>query len=144
MAEPDVARFEAVLTSRGRELLDRIATEAPGPETALRIGASLRGLYPTELVIEALALASAPISWAMLRSWWRVRRAADDRRIKELRRDRSGDERDSHPSGDDVLYVATPSLRDGDGPGLRGTGNLGVRVGRNSQNPGGGGSPCPS
>jgi hypothetical protein len=68
MAEPDVARFEALLTSRGRELLDRIATEAPGPDTALRIGASLRGLYPTELVIEALALASAPISWAMLRS----------------------------------------------------------------------------
>jgi len=30
MAEPDVARFEALLTSRGRELLDRIATEAPG------------------------------------------------------------------------------------------------------------------
>lgn len=29
MAEPDVARFEALLTSRGRELLDRIATEAP-------------------------------------------------------------------------------------------------------------------
>ena len=26
----------------------------------------------------------------------------------------------------------------------RGTGNLGVQVGRNSQNPGGGGSPCPS
>jgi len=53
--EPDVARFEALLTSRGRELLDLIATEAPGPDTALRIGASLRGLYPTELVIEALA-----------------------------------------------------------------------------------------
>src|SRR5580693_4516968 len=35
MAEPDVARFEALLTSRGRELLDRIATEAPGPDTAL-------------------------------------------------------------------------------------------------------------
>jgi hypothetical protein len=87
MAEPDVARFEALLTSRGRELLDRIATEAPGPDTALRIGASLRGLYPTELVIEALALASAPISWAMLRSWWRVRRAADDRRrAKTFRR----------------------------------------------------------
>jgi hypothetical protein len=30
MAEPDLARFEALLTSRGRELLDRIATEAPG------------------------------------------------------------------------------------------------------------------
>jgi hypothetical protein len=30
MAEPDVARFEALLTSRGRELLDRIATEAIG------------------------------------------------------------------------------------------------------------------
>jgi hypothetical protein len=48
MAEPDVARFEALLTSRGRELLNRIATEAPGPDTALRIGASLRGLYPTD------------------------------------------------------------------------------------------------
>ena len=55
MAEPDVARFEALLTSQGRELLDRIASEAPGPDTALRIGASLRGLYPAELVIEALA-----------------------------------------------------------------------------------------
>ena len=34
---------------------DRWDDEAPGPDTALRIGASLRGLYPTELVIEALA-----------------------------------------------------------------------------------------
>ena len=30
MAEPDVARFEVLLTSRGHELLDRIATESPG------------------------------------------------------------------------------------------------------------------
>jgi SAM-dependent methyltransferase len=55
MAEPDVARFEALLTSRGRELLDLIAQEAPDQGTALRIGAALRDRYPADLVVAALA-----------------------------------------------------------------------------------------
>ena len=48
MSEPDMARFEARLTSRGRELLDRIATETPGPDTALRIGASATPLHASD------------------------------------------------------------------------------------------------
>ncbi|KLL12249.1 SAM-dependent methyltransferase [Protofrankia sp. BMG5.30] len=59
-------RFEALLTSAGSELLDRLASgagggagtggagAAVGPRQALRLGTRLRAEYPTDLVVEAL------------------------------------------------------------------------------------------
>ncbi|WP_250284432.1 MULTISPECIES: THUMP-like domain-containing protein [unclassified Frankia] len=64
-----MARFEALLTSSGSELLDRLASEAgagggigggggargtAGPRQALRLGTRLRVDYPTDLVVDAL------------------------------------------------------------------------------------------
>ena len=44
-----------LLSAAGRELLDRLAGEAAGPDRALALPASLRGEYPAELVAAALA-----------------------------------------------------------------------------------------
>ncbi len=55
-----MGRFEALLTSAGSELLDRLASGArgtkgaAGPQQALRLGTQLRADYPTDLVVEAL------------------------------------------------------------------------------------------
>ncbi len=45
---------EALLSRRGRELLDRIAGEQVGPDRALELARSLRERYPPELVAAAL------------------------------------------------------------------------------------------
>ena len=57
MAEPAeaVARLEALLSPRGRELLDRLRREAVTPQTALAVSTRLRAEYPAELVGDALA-----------------------------------------------------------------------------------------
>ncbi|NMI00497.1 class I SAM-dependent methyltransferase [Pseudonocardia acidicola] len=55
MAEPSVERFEALLAPDTADLLDQLAAESAGPDTALRLGAALRARYPTEVVVEALA-----------------------------------------------------------------------------------------
>jgi SAM-dependent methyltransferase len=49
------ARLEALLSPRGRELLDRLKRETVTPRTALRVGVRLRAEYPAELVRDALA-----------------------------------------------------------------------------------------
>jgi SAM-dependent methyltransferase len=48
-------RFEALLSPRGRELLDELAGQAVTPETALRVASALRAQYPPDLVSDALA-----------------------------------------------------------------------------------------
>jgi SAM-dependent methyltransferase len=65
MAEASAERFEALLTSPGRELLDQLAAAAvpgdavPGDavpaDTPLRLGTALRARYPADLVVAALA-----------------------------------------------------------------------------------------
>ncbi len=50
-----VARLEALLSPRGRELLDRLGREAVTPDTALQVGVRLRAEYPAGLVRDALA-----------------------------------------------------------------------------------------
>lgn len=50
-----VARFEALLSAPGRELLDRLATEHVTAGSALRINSALRREYPGELIASALA-----------------------------------------------------------------------------------------
>ena len=51
----DTARLEALLSPRGRELLDRLKQEAVTPDTAMRVSMRLRVEYPAELVRDALA-----------------------------------------------------------------------------------------
>ncbi len=48
-------RLEALLSPRGRELLDRLKREPVTPDTALRLSVRLRAEYPAELVRDALA-----------------------------------------------------------------------------------------
>ncbi len=54
-AREAVARLEALLSPRGRELLDRLGEEAVTPDTALRVAVRLRAEYPAEMVRDALA-----------------------------------------------------------------------------------------
>jgi SAM-dependent methyltransferase len=49
-----VARFAALLTPEGQELLGRLR-EAGGSATDLRLGTDLRAAYPVDLVVDALA-----------------------------------------------------------------------------------------
>ncbi len=51
----NVEQFEALLTPQGRELLDRLATEAGSSQSALQLGTILRAEYPTELVVAAIS-----------------------------------------------------------------------------------------
>jgi SAM-dependent methyltransferase len=57
VAEPAeaVARLDALLSPRGRELLDRLRREAVTPQTVLAVSTRLRAEYPAELVGDALA-----------------------------------------------------------------------------------------
>ena len=50
-----VARFELLLSTPGRELLDQLAHEAVTPDTALRLDTTLRRRYPAGLVADAMA-----------------------------------------------------------------------------------------
>jgi hypothetical protein len=50
-----LARFDALLSPRGRELLARLEDEDVTPQTALRVATVLRAEYPAELVRDALA-----------------------------------------------------------------------------------------
>jgi hypothetical protein len=50
-----VARFEALLSPRGRELLGRLARETVTPDTVLPLGQQLRAEFPAQLVRDALA-----------------------------------------------------------------------------------------
>jgi SAM-dependent methyltransferase len=50
----DVRRFEALSTSQGRELLERLDREAVIEDPALRLGTALRVDYPADLVAAAL------------------------------------------------------------------------------------------
>jgi SAM-dependent methyltransferase len=56
MGEPAdaMARFAALLTPEGQELLDRLR-QAGGSATDLRLGTELRARYPVDLVVAALA-----------------------------------------------------------------------------------------
>ncbi len=51
----NVKQFEALLTPQGRELLDRLATEAGNSQSTLQLGTALRAEYPTELVVAAIS-----------------------------------------------------------------------------------------
>ena len=53
-AAASLARFEALLSPQGHELLVRLDREAVTPATALRAGSALRAEYPAELVADAL------------------------------------------------------------------------------------------
>jgi THUMP domain-like/RNA cap guanine-N2 methyltransferase len=57
MSDPGdaLARFEALLSARGSELLDRLAGEDVSPGTELRLATQLRAEYPASLVSDALA-----------------------------------------------------------------------------------------
>jgi SAM-dependent methyltransferase len=48
-------RFEALLSPRGRELLERLDRQPVTPATALRAASALRARYPADLVADALA-----------------------------------------------------------------------------------------
>ncbi len=48
-----VARFEALLSQAGQELLAALRDEPAGPDAALRLGARLRARYPAALVADA-------------------------------------------------------------------------------------------
>src|SRR5260221_327160 len=52
--EVELALTAALLTGRGRELLDRLAGEQVGPDRALELARSLRERYPPGLVAAAL------------------------------------------------------------------------------------------
>src|SRR5260221_4171799 len=52
--EVELALTAALLTDRGRELLDRLAGEQVGPDRALELARSLRERYPPGLVAAAL------------------------------------------------------------------------------------------
>jgi hypothetical protein len=54
-AREATARLEALLSPRGRELLDRLGQEAVTPDTALRVAVRLRAEYPAEMVRDALS-----------------------------------------------------------------------------------------
>ena len=49
-----VARFEALLSAAGQELLAMLRDEQPGPDAGLRLGTRLRARYPAALVADAL------------------------------------------------------------------------------------------
>jgi hypothetical protein len=49
------ARFEALLSAQGAELLAALGDQAVTPDTALRLGTQLREKYPADLVAAALA-----------------------------------------------------------------------------------------
>src|SRR5258708_37303158 len=52
--EVELALTAALLTGRGRELLDRLAGEQVGPDRALELARSLRERYPPGMVAAAL------------------------------------------------------------------------------------------
>jgi SAM-dependent methyltransferase len=51
-----------LLTAQGRELLDLLRGEDPGPQRALQLARSLRGRYPAELVAAALTQQSLRVA----------------------------------------------------------------------------------
>ena len=54
-AAGSLERFEALLSPRGHDLLERLDADPVTPATALRAGSALRAEYPADLVADALA-----------------------------------------------------------------------------------------